>query len=161
MTWTTPATCGEVVDELVAVRKALELERVTPQGVFRLRRRPGQLSGCAPASPQDFSLAAAILRERTKVCRIPEGKAALLRVADFLELQVAERLGSGRPATLKTEWVAPGRGETVSQLLSMFNDDPRPTDQTRTSLSFVRPGPPLQFDLVRGREALRRVGVEV
>lgn len=129
---------------------------------------------------QDLALAAAVLHERTKVYRIPEGKEALRRVVLWIEEVRREQLskdpaarhfGATEPATLKTEWTAPGRGETVWEVLSLFPESRKDLGEhlsgsqvarsTRTSLRFTRPGPPLAYDLERGREALRRVGFEV
>jgi hypothetical protein len=110
---------------------------------------------------EDASLAAQVLHERVLACRIPAGKDALRRVIAHLEEQRLA-LGADTPAaTLKTEWVAPGRGETVGALLSLFAAHADRDDlHVRTSLTFVRPGPPCAYDLERAREALRREGLE-
>ncbi len=109
----------------------------------------------------DVALAVQVLRRRATKCTIPDGKAALERVIGHLEGSVG-RL----PVTQKTDWCVPGRGETVEALLELIAPSlvERYSTETRrrpTALKFLRPGPPLAYDLTRAKEALRRVGVEV
>lgn len=61
------------------------------------------------------------------------------------------------PSVLKSEWVAPGRGATVRELLMWlgWNVDVSNLER-RTELAIVRPGAPEPYDRERAMEALRR-----